>query len=182
MGTAVCLLVALGFVLGGIGGTFRSLVMGESDYLSFEWSREMGADYFRRFQHVKDQRAAVEYLRNGIPKDAIVLSHGPEHALRYLGERPVVHPGGPMSFITAKSQRTFLVLTPGVGTYLYLRPETFAWIEAHGRLKAQFGRYSFYELPDGPPDDPDVLALSRTNYEKHPGSEFWFGRGAPRAR
>jgi hypothetical protein len=182
MGMAVCLLVALGLVLGGIGGTFRSLVMGESDYMSFEWSREMGADYFRRFQHVKDQRAAVEYLRNGIPKDAIVLSHGPEHALRYLGERPVVHAGGQMPFITAKSQRTFLVLTPGVGTYQYLRPETFTWIEAHGRLKAQFGRYSFYELPDGPPDDPDVLVLSRTNYERHPGSEFWFGRGAPRAQ
>jgi hypothetical protein len=176
----LCRLVALGLVLGGLGGTFRSLVMGEGDYLSWEWSREMGLDYFRRFQHLRDQRSAAAYLRNEIARDATVLAYVP-FSLRYLGDRPVVAAGAPVA-AQGGEHKTFLILSPEVGTYFYLPPETFEWIEAHGRLTAQFGRYSFYELPAGPPRDASVLRLSRTNYEKHPGSQYWFGRGGPPQR
>lgn len=174
----LCRLVALGLVLGGIGGTARSLVLGDSDVLSWEWSREMGLDYFRRFQALRDQRDAIAYLRDRIPHDATVLSYVP-HTLRYLGDRPVVDVGGAEASPSPPGRRTFLVLTPAVGTYLYLRPEAFTWIEAEARLVAQFGRYSFYELPEGPPPDPALLRLGRTNYERHPGSQLWFGRHTP---
>jgi hypothetical protein len=176
---AACKLIALVLVLGGAAGTFRSLVVGESDYLSWEWSREMGVDYFRRFQHAKDQHAAIAYLRNEIPKDATVLAYIP-FSLRYLGERPVINTDDPVFIPHVSGRRTFLVLTPMVGTYLYLPPETFAWIETHARLKAEFGRYSLYELPDGPPEDATVLRVARTNYEHHPQSRPWFGRSPGR--
>jgi hypothetical protein len=173
----LCQFVALGFVLGGLAGTSRSLVMGESDYLAWEWSREMGTDYFRRFQHVQDQRSAAAYLRNRIPHDATVFSYIP-FALRYLADRPVVS-AGDTNLSGPRGRKTYLVLTPAVGTYLYLCPEAFGWIERHGRLEAQFGRYSFYELPDGPPSDGSLLRVSRTNYERHPLSRAWFGHDPP---
>lgn len=177
---ALCRLLALALVVSGMGGTLRSLVIGESDYVSWEWSREMGVDYFRRFQHVRDQAAAVRYLRSEVPPDAVVLSYVP-FPLRYLGDRPVIA-ADRIGTSRPAPRTTFLVLTPMVGTYLYLRPDTFAWIAEHGQLRAQFGRYSFYELPGGPPDDPGVLRLGRTNYERHPASDYWFGRSGPNVK
>jgi hypothetical protein len=172
---AALYLIALGLVLGGIGGTFRSLVAADSDATSWEWSRETGMEYFRRFEAAPDQRAAAAFVRTGIPADATVLSYVP-FPLRYLAERPIadVLSGAP----PALGGETYLVLTPMVGSYLYLRPEAWAWIAEHGILVAQFGRYSVYRLPGGPPGDASLLALPRTNYERHPSSRFWFGRTA----
>jgi len=124
-----------------------------------------------------NQSAAAEHLRNEIPPDAIVLSYVP-FTLRYLADRPVVS-AGDTDLSGPRDRKTYLVLTPAVGTYFSLSPEAFAWIETHGKLHAQFGRYSFYELPDGPPSDSNLLRVSRTNYEGHPLSRTWFGRVAP---
>jgi hypothetical protein len=84
------LLLATAFLAGGIGETLRSVVLGEGDYLSWEWSREMGLDYFRRFQAVRDQWAAAEYVKNQIPTDAMVFSTIQPYALRYLTHRPII--------------------------------------------------------------------------------------------
>jgi len=42
--------------------------------------------------------------------------------------------------------------------------QNLSWIETHGRLKAEFGRYSLYELPDALPRTPLLLRVP-TNYE-----------------
>lgn len=174
---AAAYFVAAGLVLGGVAGTFRSVVASDTDAVSWEWSRETAMDQFRRFDAVLEQRALAAFVRDRIPAGATILSYVP-FPLRYLAGRPIVDvvSGSP----TGTGGEVYLVLTPMVGSYLYLRPEAYAWIGERGQLVAQFGRSSIYRLPDGPPRDPDLLALPRTSYERHPSSPPWFGRAAAR--
>ncbi len=181
----VILLVSLGGVAGGVLGTARSLVMGEGNLISFEWSREMGVDYFRRFQAIRDEAHAVRFLKTQIPPEADIYSTVP-FKYKYLTHRPIID----MTLIytpkeraksaaaTGKPRRKYLALSPDVGTYFYLSPEGDAWIRANARLAAQFGRHSIYEIDADWPEDPDLLWFHRTNYLRHPLSAPWFGRVA----
>lgn len=173
--------VAAALVAGGVGGTFRSLVMSDADYASWEWSGEMALDYYRRFQAARDQREAAAHLATAIPPDATVAAYVP-FALRYLGDRRVLDLGKPGDVAEARGRPVVLVLSPTVGAYLYLRPEAFEWMEGHARLTKQIGRYSFYDVAGGLPEDGPSWSLTRTQYEGHPGSGLWFGRHAPARR
>ena len=84
-----CLILAIASIVGGSSGTVRSIVLGDSDLMSWEWSREVGLDYFRRFEALRDQRDLVNYLKNEISPDAKIYSTLP-YKLRYLAHRPII--------------------------------------------------------------------------------------------
>ncbi len=178
----VCLIVAIGGVAGGLAGTTRSLVQGEGNLISFEWSREMGVDYFRRFQALRDQAAVIEYIKTEIPQDVKLYSVLP-FKYQYLAHRPIIDT---RSIYTKKAmeeravmggnpERKFLILPPELGHYYYLTPEGDEWYRSHARLVAEFGRHSVYEIQDEWPEDPELLWLYRTHYLRHPLSTRWFG-------
>lgn len=172
----LCQCLGLVFVIGSIGTTTRSLVMSDSDYVSWEWTHEMPYDYFRRFEARQHQREVAAFLRDELASDARLYSYVP-YALRYLTERPVVAVDRPLQpdRATQYSNR-YLVLTPAVGTYFYMNPKTADWLHTNAKLTKQIGRYSVYQLPPGSDSDLENMQLRRTNYEHHPGSSPWFGR------
>lgn len=172
----LCHCVALAFVFGSIGTTTRSLVMSDSDYASWEWTHEMPFDYFRRFEARQHQQEAAAYLRDQMPADARLYSYVP-YALRYLTSRPVVAiDRAPLADAAVPHAQRYLVLTPAIGTYFSMKPESATWILAQAPLVKQIGRYSIYKLPAGTDADLSNLRLSRSSYDGHPGSVAWFGR------
>lgn len=172
----LCLCVALACVFGSIGTTTRSLVMSDSDYASWEWTHEMPFDYFRRFEARQHQQDAAAYLRDQLPADARLYSYVP-YALRYLSNRPVVAiDRAPVADAAVSHTERYLVLTPAIGTYFSMKPESAMWITAQAPLVKQIGRYSIYKLPAGTDADLSNLRLSRSSYDGHPASVAWFGR------
>ena len=172
----LCHGVGLACVLGSIGTTTRSLVMSDSDYASWEWTHEMPFDYFRRFEARQHQQEAAAFLRDQLPADTRLYSYVP-YALRYLTNRPVVAiDKAPVADAGVSHAQRYLVLTPAIGTYFSMKPESAMWIVAQAPLVKQIGRYSIYKLPAGNDADLANLKLSRSNYDGHPASVAWFGR------
>ena len=174
--TLLCMCIGLVCAAGGISTTVRSLVMADSDVASWEWSNEAPLDYFRRFDARAHQSQTVEFLKQELPANARIYSYVP-YIYRYLANRPVVAIDDRKSHQTGLvHQDRFLLLTPAVGTYLFMPPKTALWIENNATLIRQIGRYSIYRLPPGTDSDLDQLVLARTNYQRHPSSNKWFGR------
>ena len=172
----LCLCLGLACLLGSIGTSTRSLVMSDSDYASWEWTHEMAYDYFRRFEAREHQHQAATYLRDGLPAEARLYSYVP-YALRYLTERPIVAVDkAAASDSTVFHPERYLVLTPAIGTYFYVKPESATWVHDKTQLVKQIGRYSVYKLPAGNDSDLSNLKVSRSNYDGHPDSAAWFGR------
>ena len=172
-----CQVIAMGLVLGGLGGGMRSVVMGEGDYLYAEAGRMHGAGLLPKARSTVAE--AMAFL--GIPKNAIVMTYpaGIWHTLRYEAHRPIALVGDSQSRSEGSVRAMVFVLTPEVGPIWHRRPKDYVWFAEKARLVAQFGRYSFYELPDGLPEDFDQIS---TSYPGHPGSQHWFGRGQMVAR
>ena len=171
----LCHYVALACVIGSIATTARSLVMSDSDYASWEWTHEMAYDYFRRFEAKQHQQEVARFLRDELPHEAALYSYVP-YALRYLTQRPVIALDKPAAWATPTGGRPrYIVLTPAVGTYLYLPVEVANWLHRNGKLTRQIGRYSIYAIAEHAEPAPD-LKLRRTNYKGHPDSQPWFGR------
>ena len=176
-----CLVLAIGLVLGGIGGTFRGVVLGDHDYLSWEWSREMTVDYFRRFQALQDQWAAVDYVK-ALPDNTVAYTYGPPFILRYLADRPVEDLNDEIRLNALRGEKTtlkspaVLILPPMIGMYATLSPKAQEWIRTRTRFDQEHGRWSFYTVNEPWPEDPTFLACARTPYVGHPSSTPWFGR------
>jgi hypothetical protein len=154
------LLLALACVVTALGSTLRALAQGDANILSWEWSRETPIDYFRRFQHLHDQRAAAQYLRQHVSNDQTVAVLGLDMELRYLTGRHIV----PLNTLSRDGAWTDphrlpdrIVLTPMIGSYMYLTPAGYRWVDENCRLEAQFGRYCFYRVTGAYPKDPAVL-------------------------
>jgi hypothetical protein len=157
------LVLALTCIVTGLGSTLRDLAQGDANILSWEWSRETPLDYFRRFQHLSDQRAAAQYLRDHANPDETIGVLGLDVELKYLTGRRLV----PLQSLSngnawKDTQRLprRLMLTPMVGSYMYLSPSGYQWIEKNCVLEAQFGRYCFYRVTGPYPNDPAVLKMS----------------------
>jgi hypothetical protein len=172
------LTIALACILSGIASTLRDLVHGEGNILSWEWSRETPADYYRRFQYVTDQRAAAHYLRDQPTPNEDIGVVGLDMELRYLTGRRLI----PLqSFAKGDAWKDpahlprRLMISPMVGSYLYLRPQGHRWIEENCTLEAQFGRYSFYRVTGPYPPDPAALNLDAVRQPPHPLSKRTWG-------
>jgi hypothetical protein len=163
------LLIAIAAVCSGVGPTFRSVVHGELDIQSFEWAGTSRLDYFRRFQHVQDQRAAMACILRNVPEEALLLTPTQPYIFRYLLSRPVV---GVEEFgpdVQGSRRPTYLILSPPVQD---LNAEGYLWIEQNCRLVCQAGRYSVYELLNALPENLAILVGRNAG---HPLSEYWFG-------
>lgn len=174
----LCQCLCIVAAIGGVASLARSVVMSDSDYVSWEWSQEMASDYFRRFEAQSDQRRVAEHLRTRIDPAARVYSAVP-FALRYLSERPIVDLGAIDADAAASRiefPKRFLVLTPATGSYFHLTQQSASWLLDNSSMVAQFGRYSIYELKPGTDRDMKNLMFVRGNYLAHPGSQPWFGR------
>jgi hypothetical protein len=173
-----CQCLCLACAIGSVASLARSVALSDSDYLSWEWSHEMAHDYFQRFESVADQRRVAAFIRDRTEADARLYSLLP-YALRYMSNRPVVDISqldSQASTSQVRYARRYVVLTPTIGTYLYLRPESAIWIEQNTRLVTQFGRYSIYELDAGTDMDLLNIKTDRNIYRGHPESKPWFGR------
>ena len=127
----------------------RSLVVADSDIISWEWSNEAPLDYFRRFAARAEQQEVAQFLNTGLPAEATIHAWLP-YALRYLSERPVVDlQSRAIASDTQPRDERYLVMTPTVGAYLHLDTEAGDWIAANAKLVAQFGRTEVYRLPAG---------------------------------
>jgi hypothetical protein len=172
------LTLALTCIGSGLGSTLRDLVHGEGNILSWEWSRETPADYYRRFQYVHDQRAAARYLRDQTTPNEDIGVVGLDMELRYLTGRRLI-PLQTLAQGNAWKDPTHLprrlMISPMVGSYLYLRPQGHRWIEENCTLEAQFGRYSFYRVTGQYPPDPATLTLDAVRQPPHPLSKRPWG-------
>ncbi len=153
--------------------------MGEQDYASYEWARIFfRVDTFQGFQHVRDQAAAVKFVRQ-LPPDAVVTCYYEPFSLRYLAHRPILKMNHYVEEQGSHPGRLFLVLTPVVGLLEHLPPDAYRWIEEHCQLQAQFGRYSIYEVPvELIQDAPNKLHSEYGEYSRHPLSRAWLGRSS----
>jgi hypothetical protein len=167
-----CQAIALVLIMTGVAGTTRSIVMGESDYASWEWAGQMPKDRFAAFQHFQDQSAAFNFVRDELPADSVIMSYFP-YPLRYKTGRPILDANVQLPKIMT-SKKYYLVLTPMVGPFLFIRPQTYGWIEENADLLRQFGRYSVYELRTLPSSEPDILRAPWGGYDGHPLSRRWF--------
>jgi len=156
------LVLALACLITGLGSTLRDLAQGEGNMLSWEWSRETPMDYFRRFQHLHDQRGAAQYLSEHASADETIGVLGLDTELKYLTGRRLISLQALNKNGTWKDAQPLprrLVLTPMVGSYMYLSAAGYQWIEKNCVLEAQFGRYCFYRVTGAYPKDPAVLEL-----------------------
>ncbi len=172
-----CQCLGLVCACGAVASLTRSVVLSDSDYLSWEWSHEMAFDYFRRFESQADQRRVADYIRDRLDPDARLYSTLP-YALRYMTGRPVVDitrldPQAATSQV--RHDKRYFVLSPATGTYFQLRPESAIWIGQNMRLVMQFGRYSIYRLAAGVDKDMSNIKVDSRNYWGHPESSPWFG-------
>jgi hypothetical protein len=172
----LCQIMALVCVISSSGTTLRSIVMADSDMASWEWSREVPFDYYRRFVAQPQQTEIADYIKNALPADAIIYSHVP-YALRYLTNRPIAAlERAAVQNKPSDKVKSYLVLTPASGTYLYMNPTLSAWLQSSAVLQKEIGRYSVYQLPPDIENNIKIFNLSRTNYEGHPNSQRWIGR------
>ena len=149
--------IAIAYAGSGLGATARSILQGDSNIIVAESSGTAAFDYFRRFQHVRDQWATVDYIKKAFAPDEKLGIIGADRELSYLsGKRLQVLIDYPSDEIThADLPRRILVPS---GTYYSLSRAGRNWIEGNCELEAQFGRYSFYKVVGDFPPPPFVFA------------------------
>ena len=164
-----CVGVSVGFAFDGLGTTFRHLVCGQSDFVAWEYSREVGIDYYQRFQQRMDETKISSFLRESTSgKDVFVV--GPPFRYRYLGGVPCFK----MTEAREGQRESILLLGPEVGTFIYLRPSAYQLIEETCTPVAEIGEYSAFRIESV----SDLLATEpfvRAGYYAHPHSKPWFG-------
>jgi hypothetical protein len=177
----ICLLVAIVFVGSGTATTLRSVVMGDQEAQIWEWERVMRIDFFRRFEAIRSQHAAMAYIRDKIPASEEIVTASLPFTMRYLTGRPVVEAS---LFITKpgrEGRKAHLVLTPMNGLWFFPRRSATEWLETHARLEAEWGRYSVYEVSAAElvRASPEFKVIC-VAYEGHPLSSPWYAPGFAR--
>lgn len=151
------LVIAIAYAGSGLGAAARASLEGDSNIITAESSGYAALDYFRRFQHVQDQWATVDYIKKAFAPDEKLGIIGADRELSYLsGKRLQVLIDYSSDKITyADLPRRILVPS---GTYYSLSRAGWNWIEGNCELEAQFGRYSFYKVIGDFPPPPFLFA------------------------
>jgi hypothetical protein len=167
---ASALAVALACVASALGTTARHLAYGDATLLSLEWSRWKGLDAVRTGRHLSDQQAAVRHLQAWTRPEEEVATLGFSFELQYLSKRPIrslpqlVDLG---AWNPGQLPRR-LVLTPAVGSLIFLPPAGIRWFERNTQFAARIGGYSFYRVTGAYPDRPGILLATRVAHRAHP--------------
>ncbi len=169
----LALAVAAAFVFANGAVSFRHLVHGNADIVSWEWAGESRTTYFTRFRAPGYQRAAASYLRESTAPDEAVLALGLDMAIGYLAERPVLigrwlRKRG--EWVPERLPKRFF-LSHFSGNYEFPTEATRRFIRENAELEAQFGPYSFYRLTGSYPVDPEPDFFVLKRYEGNPLSK-----------
>lgn len=116
---------------------------------------------FRRFQHIQDQWATVDYIKKAFAPDEKLAVIGSNRELTYLSGKQLQGLIDYPSDGIKPGNLPRRILVP-LDTYFEL---TFAgrnWIRGNCELEAQFGRYSFYRVVGDFPQPP--FAFARGGY------------------
>lgn len=167
------LIIAVTFVFSGLGSGVRNILHGNGNLLSFEWERSSTVNRLSRFQYLRDQLAAVDYLRSHFTPDETIGIIGLNHELRYLTNRRLFHVN---DFRHLDQLPKRLMVSPIVGTYIYLKPDGYRWIEENCVLEAQFGGYSFYRVIGTYPKNLDLFRTKLRAQPANPLSKDWIRR------
>jgi hypothetical protein len=167
---ASALAVALACVVAGLGTTTRHVAYGDLTLITAEWSRWKGLDPVPTGRWLSHQRAAVRYLEEWSPPDETVAALGYGLDLRYLSDRPLFGLGQLVRRGDGKPEELprRLVLTPVVGSFVFLRPAGVRWFQENTRLDARVGGYSFYRVTGTYPRDPMAKLVSWDAHRHHP--------------
>lgn len=170
------MVVALGFSAQGFVNGFRSLIHGESNILSWEWSRETPLSNYRWIRYQPDQKKMSEYLTNHVKEGEKVGVLGLDLELELLSGVKIV----PLRYYFEKNiwnenpLPKRLLITPMIGVYLYLDPSISQWMKENLHKEVQFGRYILYQVEGRYPEKPDMFRHYHTPHPNYPHSDPFF--------
>lgn len=175
----VALAVSSAFVAHGLANGFRSLIHGEANILSWEWSRETPLSNYRWLRYKRQQNQMVEYLIAHQSKGEEIGVIGIDLELETLSGIKVV----PLSYYfegdgwKKKSLPKKLLISPMIGHYLYLKPSLFQWMEENLQKEVQYGRYILYRVSGSYPSKSDIFHYTHSPYPELPYSSSFFRDG-----
>lgn len=137
------------------GGFFgvSQIAQGNSDLLSFEWSRESELLPFRRFRHIQDQNAIKKYIKTNVPENEVLGILYSSITMKYLTGHDYI---GPLEwkaglFSNAKLPDR-LIIDPLIGSYLYPDPTDWAYLIENSEIEYRSGDYY-------------ILKINRNNFQ-----------------
>ena len=127
----------------------RQIASGNSDILSWEWSRETELQPFSAFKQASMQRTFADYLVGNLPQDEQVGVLGACITLRYLtGLECVGFEEWKRGLVDLRKPPRFIVIDTMMGTYLYPDSEAFSKLISNSEIVYSNGGYSLREVKD----------------------------------
>jgi hypothetical protein len=144
--------------------------MGDVTLLMAEWSGVAATYPYRAFESLRTQRAAARYLRERVPPTETVGVIGFSRPMRYLTKRRVLSIDELVKLgeWSAGSFPERLLVTPTVGTYLFLPASGVWWFKKNCEVEASFGGYWFYRVTGTYPAQPGMLKATVSPHRFHP--------------
>jgi hypothetical protein len=168
--SSAALAIALGFSVMGLGNGIRSLLHGEANIITWEWSRETPLSTFRWIRNKPGQEQMAKYLSETVQKGQEIGVVGVDLEMELLSGAKIV----PFYFYADGDKwkdmplPKKILITPMIGHYLYLDPALASWMEKNLKLEKQFGRYALYNVVGNYPDTPAIFHFSHTPNPKYP--------------
>lgn len=148
--------------------TFRSILFGDVNILTWEWSRETALQDFRWYRAGPNQRKIADYVATHHNDEKPIGAMGIDLETEMLSGVTVVPLEFYFSSWNPNALPKKLLVNPMIGTYIYFSPELFVWMQKNLQLEAQFGGYVLYNVVGRYPDHPDIFKHSRTPYPQLP--------------
>lgn len=166
--TALALVVSATMLATGGGFALKQLAHGNSDLLSFEWSRESEQLRFRRFDHAQHQREFARHLRDKMPADEVIGVLFSSVTMRFLTGLECV---GPVEWkaglVDQERLPEYFVIDPLVGSYLYPDPNSpvFAEFVQNAEVVYRRGDYTLLRVSES---ETDYEAIFTSLYRGFP--------------
>jgi hypothetical protein len=154
----VALSAGLACLVTGYAAGLRSVVHGEGDLLSMEWSNEVArSPHYRRFDHARHQREMSRHLEQVVAPDEVVMVLGSSLPNGYLSRRRLYRASWFVNngwWETPERLPKRILVTPWIGSYERLRDSGRRWIEDNCTLEARYGAWLLYRVEGAYPSDP----------------------------
>lgn len=166
------LLVVLGFSIMGMINGFRSLLIGDSNIISWEWSRESPLSTFRWIRYKPNQDKMAAYLKKTVESQEIGIL-GMDLGMGILSGIDII----PLSHHVEEGHWTSdplprkILISPLIGHYLYMDPGFWNWAEKNLQKEVQFGHYVLYKVSGNYPQNPKTLKTYHTPNPYFPQTE-----------
>lgn len=171
--------VALGFATMGFVSGFRSLIHGEADILSWEWSRQTPLSKYRWIRYQPFQNKMAEYLTTHMKRGEEVGVLGLDLGIEILSGVKVV----PIKYYfdgdawNGNPLPKKILITPIIGHLLYMDPAVSQWMEDNLKKEAQFGRYILYQVEGSYPEKSNIFKYYYSPHPHYPHADPFFKKG-----